>query len=619
MTVPVYDYPEQPVSALRRGAVSAAPAAALRAVNPESDMEPDLELDLAPKDAPAGNERATEAPPKVMGPVAASLLVFVVGLVLPGMTLYFQHKAHKDVGADLLVGALVLLACWAVGVAYRRRQAGYVARGVTALETGPVTLGGRDARHQFTWLNSLGSGLSLGGLAVVGSSLSGDFAWIAWLITGVVVLAVLTAAWDLGRPSAAAVVRGVGQRLGADAGSAQVEPGAGPALASTGSVARTKRATALSPGARLDRPLEILRARDLPAADPATASVFARWTARGAWLERQAKWGRWTLWGLRIGVPVLWVAGLVHALPSEGAAWDRIARDVGPWHLVCALMLLGGLALRSLGLWWFEQQAYQRWPLPQPRRLVLLRVFGAPSYEDLMSLVQPWFRVGDVAHLDGADSVGQREEVLVALEAGKVDDVLVKSEAEALARAQAWSREPDEQLLYRRHVEQCTARSWQIMVSHLLDSGQAVLMDLSGLGPANKGCDWELGQLLNRVPLERVTLLVDQSTDFDVLHSILAQAEAGIDAASPNAGRRQPWQALQVGGQSQRRGDESHAEWLRRMDARLDAEALAAWLYRRALPDAAGAGDRLAPERFPKVSLAICGALALLAVFVLPH
>ena len=202
-----------------------------------------------------------------MGPGPLTVLVLLLGLVLPGATLYVRPA---DSGQHLTVGALVLLACWGTGVAHRRRQAGYIARGVTALETGPLAIGSRDARHQFTLLQSLGSGLSLGGLAVAGGSFGGG---VAWLITAALVFGLLAACWSLGRPSAAAVARGVGRR--------QTE---GSSPKGPGPRARVMRTVAL--GRRLAR-------RSLSAPRSSARPDHGHWSARRlAEFSRRSWWSR---------------------------------------------------------------------------------------------------------------------------------------------------------------------------------------------------------------------------------------------------------------------------------------------------------------------------------------
>jgi hypothetical protein len=52
-------------------------------------------------------------------------------------------------------------------------------------------------------------------------------------------------------------------------------------------------------------------------------------------------------------------------------------------------------------------------------------------------------------------------------------------------------------------------------------SGYAVLEQ-------NRGVAYEIGKLVDEVPLNRVVLLFDESTDLNVLKDILARAHEGI-------------------------------------------------------------------------------------------
>ena len=61
-----------------------------------------------------------------------------------------------------------------------------------------------------------------------------------------------------------------------------------------------------------------------------------------------------------------------------------------------------------------------------------------------------------------------------------------------------------------------------------------VLMDLRGFSTANAGCAYELGELLEVVPIERVTLIVNRSTDEEFLIRTLEQAKASLHPSSPN-------------------------------------------------------------------------------------
>lgn len=230
---------------------------------------------------------------------------------------------------------------------------------------------------------------------------------------------------------------------------------------------------------------------------------------------------------------------------------------------------------------WLKRRARARLlkQVPNPYRLLLLRVFGSPSYDDLIELIQPWRRVGVIQHLEGFDTIGTRPEAIAALKAGRIEDILVETKEEVERELSALSMAPDEQLLFERQAFQCIDTTWQLAVRGMMDAADAVVMDLSCLSATNQGCAWEIGQLLDRVPLSKVTLLVNDSTDMECLQSLLDAATRRVSATSPN--REDPsaiWQLVRIGGLSVRQPGESHFDWKRRLDFRLEPEDLASHL-----------------------------------------
>ena len=74
-------------------------------------------------------------------------------------------------------------------------------------------------------------------------------------------------------------------------------------------------------------------------------------------------------------------------------------------------------------------------------------------------------------------------------------------------------------------------------VSRLARDADAVLMDLRGFGPTNRGCVYEIEQLLGWVPLEQMVLLVDDTADLAFLESTVRGAWQSMPGTSPNAGQ----------------------------------------------------------------------------------
>jgi hypothetical protein len=285
-----------------------------------------------------------------------------------------------------------------------------------------------------------------------------------------------------------------------------------------------------------------------------------------------------------------------YILTAAAAVIFLLSLTAGVLGRVPDLRIAGAAGLGLAGIYaWFLWQPMTPVPSQPAPRLVLLRVFGSPSFDDLLELVRPWLLCGPVTQLEGYDSIGQSIEAREALAAGHVDGVLVNSPDDLANRLAMPPAPPDDNGRYRREAFQCTGVAWRGAVRVLLDRGSAVLMDLSGLGPTNRGCAFELGLLLDRMPLSRVLLLVGESTDLACLDQILDEAEQRIAADSPNLGDpTATWRLLRIGGLSARGASEGHDAWLRRLDQRLAPLPLVHFMLAEI---AAVPGDPVGPER----------------------
>jgi hypothetical protein len=300
--------------------------------------------------------------------------------------------------------------------------------------------------------------------------------------------------------------------------------------------------------------------------------VSNRWNSRTEPEEPDPQTEIPTNLSTRLHHRIWWGAALVAAAGFAAADSDYSPGPVDLGWFAGFTVMFG---LHAGATWLARRRVLQRYPLPAPRRLVMLRVFGSPSFDDLTALIRPWGRVGTIEHLEGADSVGTRGDVIAAAAGGRIDDVLVKSDEELMRKLVEFSLIPDANLRFKRHAFQCTGTTWKRAILTMLDRADAVVMDLSSLSPANQGCAWELEQLMQRVPLQRVVLLVNDSTNLDTLRTILEAGAARLTSDSPNAGRATlEWNVIRIGGLSARLETESYHEWLRRSDLRLEAMPL---------------------------------------------
>jgi len=82
----------------------------------------------------------------------------------------------------------------------------------------------------------------------------------------------------------------------------------------------------------------------------------------------------------------------------------------------------------------------------------------------------------------------------------------------------------------------CHGSIWQSSVDMLLTRADFVVVDLSGMMPANAGVRYELQRVIDRVPIERIVFLADERSDRDYLHTEIQGAWSNMASGSPNSG-----------------------------------------------------------------------------------
>ena len=170
--------------------------------------------------------------------------------------------------------------------------------------------------------------------------------------------------------------------------------------------------------------------------------------------------------------------------------------------------------------------------------LLLLRVFalGGKSERLFDALSKRWLRAGGICMIAGPDLAATTVEPHEFLDymAGRLSRRFVSGGEDLDRRLRAVERDPDPDGRYRVNEFFCYADTWQPTMTKLAAGTDAVLMDLRSFSPSNQGCIFELRQLLDSVPLDRVALLIDDSTDRVFLETVLQEAWQRVDTASPN-------------------------------------------------------------------------------------
>ncbi|MBV9578848.1 MAG: hypothetical protein JO057_09685 [Chloroflexi bacterium] len=303
---------------------------------------------------------------------------------------------------------------------------------------------------------------------------------------------------------------------------------------------------------------------------------------------------------------LVWMALFVGA---TSAYFTRAAAN--PWLLAVPPVWLVVVAGAYVAGWRSAGRGVlQRSTVMRPVRLVILWVFGsARHYASICDSVWPvWKFIGPGAALNGPGNPGRSpslQERVALLRGGSTALVLETTEAVHARVADLRTAQPTTPTIWGRgqwNLSQlrCSDAVWQVTVDQLLTDADVVLMNLSGFGPHNAGCTWELGELIDRVPTRCFVLMVDGATDLDFLYAHLRERWAVMAADSPN--RSQNTAPIQIYVSSREEAlDERVAyqsKWVGSgSDARLEREAtpaLVAWRERDELARKSMGEDMLA-------------------------
>lgn len=170
--------------------------------------------------------------------------------------------------------------------------------------------------------------------------------------------------------------------------------------------------------------------------------------------------------------------------------------------------------------------------------LLLLRTFGARTRSEglLDQLGTTWRWIGSIQLIGAPDVAGAYLEPrdFLALLTGRLARLFVQDEPSLLRRLAHLDLRPDPDGRFRVNACFCFTRIWREAVQRLAGETKAVLMDLRAFTQRRQGCIEELSILMDRVPLERVVFLVDDSTDRPGLERAIQHAWTNRSASSPN-------------------------------------------------------------------------------------
>ena len=170
--------------------------------------------------------------------------------------------------------------------------------------------------------------------------------------------------------------------------------------------------------------------------------------------------------------------------------------------------------------------------------LLVLRVFSLGKRSEVLfeNVAQRWRYLGNVQLIAGTDLAASTvaPHQFLSFVSGKLKLLFVNND-EAINRSiREMDVRSDADGRFRINDFLCRKDTWQSVLSRLITGVDVVLMDLRNFTKENKGCIFELNELLNVVPVQRLVLVVDNSTDKDLLNETLEDSCAKMRSDSPN-------------------------------------------------------------------------------------
>lgn len=194
----------------------------------------------------------------------------------------------------------------------------------------------------------------------------------------------------------------------------------------------------------------------------------------------------------------------------------------------------------AAGLRWSRKHAADA----RAPNLLMLRVFGhARRTERLLDEVGlRWRYVGPINLIAGTDIATSflDPDELIQFLSGRLGDAYIADGPMLTAKLQRAAGGVSADGRHALNEFFCRDNTWRACVHALAARSDAVLMDLRGFAAASRGCEFELGLLLEHVALEKVTFLVDRSTDAAHLERALSALWRQHGACGANATAAQP-------------------------------------------------------------------------------
>jgi hypothetical protein len=172
-----------------------------------------------------------------------------------------------------------------------------------------------------------------------------------------------------------------------------------------------------------------------------------------------------------------------------------------------------------------------RGPTSDAPAVLFLRVFRTSGPRDLFDRWSSrWRYAGPVRLITGPDLASSLIEPHQFLDFvfGRLSSMFVEGAADLDRALEAEDRRPDPDGRYRITSYYCRANTWEEVFRRLAASSDAIVMDLRGFGQWAHGACTELQSLAEHDAVSHLVVLVDDSTDMNLVDGILGTRRAAV-------------------------------------------------------------------------------------------
>ena len=169
-------------------------------------------------------------------------------------------------------------------------------------------------------------------------------------------------------------------------------------------------------------------------------------------------------------------------------------------------------------------------PIPEGIAILFLWVFDRTVTGSLLHRLN---QIGPVYFLRGGGVLAFDVTQLPRMAFGRIDRMIEETEEEVMQRLRSF-RVSRRLGYYSLLTMACTEGVWTFALDRLLERCNVVVVDLSDYTVGRIGIEYEVGLLLDRVPLDQVIFVCGPETDRDGLSVLMKSAWDTLAPTSPN-------------------------------------------------------------------------------------